>query len=773
MSELKLRSGLNWARAIRTVLPSSVEEPTGLGERSVVNFHLSGLTCASCGILVEHVVHRLPGVVESEVSYPTESLIVSFDPGLTTPTDICETVSRLGYSIQTEDSEGSIDDSTPDRSLIRRLAVALTLSLLLMMASVPIWSGYLPELPPSAHLLVSTLLWALTTPIVFWAGWPFLHGAWTSLRHRVATVDLLVSAATLAAYFYSVVEVIEYGPYLYFDACGFLIAFLLVGRLLEFGTRSRALAVTRGLSRLTVSEATVVRREREEQVPVKQLRPGDFVLVRPGGRIPVDGVISEGTSDVDESFLTGESLCVAKVAGDYVYAGTLSYTGRLIVRTTREADDTVLAQTLQLVRNAQAEGQVYRQLTERVLRLFVPGILVIGILTFCLWEWITPVGTSNAILRAVATLVIACPCALSVASPVASQCAVHLFGEQGVLLRSDEAIERGATINAVVFDKTGTLTQGRVRLLEFYPEDPALLRWAASAEAGSEHPFGKAVVEAAQARGLPLKSLSQFTVQPGDGITATVEGHEIAIRRYAGEWLPPELSQAAARKDADGQSLSILWMDGFARAVLFFSDTLRADARETVNRLLEAGVAVHMATGDRSGAARQTALDVGIQQWRSDLTPVQKSDYITALQREGLKVAYVGDGINDAAALLQSDLGIAMGSGTDIAIQAGHFVLTRTKLAAIPLLLTTCRETVTVTRQNLAWAIGYNLLALVAAVVGFASPAIAAAAMVVSSAFVLGNSLKLLGSRQFVYVRQFGVVIGSAILLFFLAWYGI
>lgn len=768
LSELKGLGGFDWTIARNA--PQGVNtDTTDAFEQADLAFHLTGLWCASCGVLVQHVLHRLPGVVDANVNYTAESLRVQFRPELTTSTQICEAVSSLGYGIQSVTSDDG-EALARDNSLIRRFAISVALSVLLMMCSVPIWNGYLPQLPPSLRILLSALLWTLTTPVVFWAGWPFLRGAWESVRHRIPTMDLLVSLASLAAYCYSAINVVDGGPYLYFDTCGFLVTFLLLGRILETGTRQRAIAVTRHLSGLTVREATVLCDGKERRLPVKQLYQGDSVVIRPGERVPVDGVVHDGRSDVDESFLTGEAAYVEKQAGDHVYAGTTNFTGKLVVSTERTVDDTVLAQTLRFVQDVQGQAHVYRRLTERVLRFFIPGVLVVSVLTFCLWVSITPVGTSGALLRAMAALVIACPCALSVAAPVATQCAVQVLGKDGVLLRSDEAIERCSRVNVVVFDKTGTLTHGRAKLTGIYPNNPHLLQLAASVEAASEHPFGRAVVEAARDANLPLHVASSFATHPGEGVTATVNGQHIRLCKHRGEALSAELDCEVA--ELCGHSLSVLWVDNCPRAVLAFSDTLRLDAAEAVKELEAAGMAVHMATGDRAGAAMQIADAAGIRTWKSGLTPVDKVAYIRTLQANGKKVAYVGDGVNDAAALIQADLGIAMKSGTDVAIQSGHLVLMRSQLTAIPITVSTCKQVVSIVRQNLIWAVAYNLGALIAAVAGFAQPAVAALAMVLSSAFVLGNALRILGSHPSVYARRFSYVVGSAALLFVLARYG-
>ncbi len=762
LADLKRQPRIDW---------STVGSPAGVppseraitGEVRTANFHVSGLWCPSCSVLVEHVVNRLPGVAKSEVRFTAESLQVQYNPRVTTSTEICDAVHRLGYNIQANSPNPAFHHT--ETGLMRRFVVSAALSVILMMISVPVWSGYLQQFPEGLNLLLSATLWGLTTPIVFWSAWPFIRGAWTSICHRVATMDLLITIASFAAYAYSVVMALQRGAYLYFDTCGFLITFLLLGRLLETGTRERALAATRHLSGLVVREATVLCEGKEACVPVEQLRPGDLVIVRPGGRVPVDGVVEEGTSDIDESFLTGESMYSEKHPGNPVYAGSTSYSGRVLIKTTREPSATILAQTLDLVREAQARGHAFSRVTDRVLRIFTPAVLVIAVATFCFWEWVVPVGIPDAALRAIATLVIACPCALSVAAPVASQCAVQALAQFGVLLRSDEAIERCAQIDTVVFDKTGTLTEGLVQLTDFHPNDPKLLQWAASLESASEHPLGRAVVSAARSRGLPTLAVSGFAATPGEGVTGTVDDHRLSIVRYTPGSLPTQLELAAQNLGAKGQSLSVLWVDGQPKAVLAFADAVRADARDAVRGLQSAGVAVHMATGDRAGAASQIASHAGIETWRCGLTPMEKSEYIQDLQSKGKKVAYVGDGVNDAAALIQSDVGIAMGSGTDVAVQAGHFVLMQSQLTTIPIVLDVCRRAENIIRQNLAWAILYNFVAVSAAIAGWAGPAVAAAAMMLSSLFVLGNALRLLGQRPITYSRTFGMVIGMAVLL--------
>lgn len=775
LAELKSRPGINWraAQECSSNFPEASQSFLREAEATALNFHLGGLWCASCGILIEQVVRRLPGVLGIHLNYTDATLEVALNGTATTASDVCQVVSSLGYEIQ-ENEVDSASSNRLDGALVQRFFFAAGVSLLVMMASVPIWSGYLSDFPRPLRIFWTLFLWVLTTPIVFWAGWPFLFGAWNSIRHRIPTMDLLISIASLAAYAYSVIALLNHGSYLYFDTSGFLVTFLLLGRLLEMSTQKRASAVTRLLADLTVKNAVVHRNEREQTISVNELVVGDVVIVRPGARIPVDGRVEEGQSAVDESFLTGESMSVDKTTGDPVYAGSTNHTGRLIVRTTHTVDKSILTQTLQSVRNIQANQGAYQRLINRLLRWFVPGVLLVSAATFSLWHWIKPIDLGSAILHTLATLVIACPCALSIAAPVASHGAIQTLGSKGILLRGDEAIERAAKISVVVFDKTGTLTSGQVQLTGFYPDDPTLLQFAASAELGSEHPLGRAVVKAAQARGLPFKAASNTVILPGKGIAAIVERHDIRVERGPlTEFIDPKMALEAARCEASGETFSVLYIDGRVRAILRFRDTIRSDALAAVTKLREAGIKVHFATGDHDGAARQVAKQLAIENWCCRMTPVQKAEYVASLRAHGQTVAYVGDGINDAAAMMQADLGIAMGSGTDVAIQAGHLVLTRSQLSELPNLFAICHRTLKIIRQNFIWAIGYNSVALLAALFGYASPAIAAAAMVFSSLFVLGNSLRIVGGVPIVIALRASLAMGLLGLLFVLAWFGI
>ena len=452
---LKSRPGVDWrfARSRSSATPTAV----GGADPQTVALHLEGIWCASCGVLVEQVLLRSPGVLGVHVHYADSSAEVAMDAELISVQKVCDTITALGYRA-TPEEHGSQDGSAIDRMLLRRFVLSAAVSVVLMMLSVPVWSGYLPALPQAIRLTLMVSLWTLTTPVVFWSGWPFLRGAWTSLRHRVATMDLLISIASLAAYAYSLYNLWHGGSYLYFDTCSLLITFLLLGRNLEAATRNRGLSVTRLLSRLVVKDAVVVRDGQELSVPVADVAMGEVVVVRPGQRIPVDGSVQAGESAVDESFLTGEALVADKRAGDVVYAGSINHNGRILVAATRLAQDTLLAQTMRYVKAAQGIGGTYRRLTDRVLRVFVPVVLMIGMLTFVVWMWMLPIGPAQALLRAIAALVIACPCALSVAAPVAVLGGTRVLAEHGVLLRSNDALERAAQISAIVFDKTGTLT---------------------------------------------------------------------------------------------------------------------------------------------------------------------------------------------------------------------------------------------------------------------------------------------------------------------------
>jgi Cu2+-exporting ATPase len=761
LAALRRGPGVGWQAAREASGPGPAPAEVG----RPVRLALDGLWCPSCAVLVEHVVGRRPGVLRARVDFATGTLEALVDPRVTGAPALAEAVARLGYRARAQDA--------PDRALpdaLRRLAVSAPLALAVMMGSVPVWSGQLPRLPAGVALALVATLWALATPVVFWGGAPFLRGAWASVRHGRPSMDALVAVGSLAAYGYSVASALTHGPHLYFDTAGMLVAFLLVGRALELGTRERAVGVMRLLGDLGAARAVRREGDREVEVPVEQLRPGDEVVVRPGQRIPADGVVLEGQSACDESALTGEPRPQDKGPGAPVYAGSLACDGRLVLRVTRVGEATVLGETVAAVRRAGAAGRLETQ-AERLVRGFVPGVLALAAVTLLATWRLGGLPLGAALWRAVAVLVIACPCALAVATPLAVLAAARRLGELGLLVRQGEALERAARVDTVVWDKTGTLTVGSPALLQAAPDDPGILALAAAVEAGSRHVLARAVVAAAEARGLEVAPVEAFAEQPGAGVEGRVGGRRVWVGRPRHP-LPEGLASLWDQAEAEGHTVLAVEVEGTPRGLLVLGDRVRPEAHQAVAALRSRGLTVWLVTGDGEGAARAVAEALGIAAWRARVLPADKAAFVEGLRRAGHGVAFVGDGINDAPALLAADLGIALASGADLAREAGHLTLVRADLAAVPEALALARRVRSLVRQNLAWALAYNLTALPAAVAGYASPLVAAAAMVGSSAFVLGNTLRLLGwSPRRLLLGGLGVALAGAGLAW-LAWAG-
>lgn len=769
---LRSRPGLKWdmlreqPRLIQTELSTAMEPKT-------IVLDLDGIWCASCSILVEEVVNRLPGVLGARVDFASSSAEVALDANTVTSTDVRDAVLRLGYGAKERDSSDAWESSA-DLRLLRRFSVSAILAIVIMMLSIPIWLGYFPLFPLAVRDTLAFGIWGLATPVIFWGGWPFLRGAWSSLRHRVPTMDLLVSIGSLAAYGYSVFSIFTGGRYLYFDTASNLTTFLLLSRNLEAGTRNRASGVIGLLSRFNVKNAHVLRPDGEGEVPVSQVQLYDMVIVRPGQKIPVDGRIISGESAVDESFLTGEALFVEKQTGQMVYAGTLNQSGRLVVEVTRSSEESVLAQTAQYVKMAQEGQGTWKRLADAVLRIFVPLVITISGLTFAYWQWVQHLGLSDSLLRAIAVLVVACPCALSVATPLAVLAGVQKLGEAGALLRSSDALERMAPIDTVVFDKTGTLTTSDVSLIRMLPPDPSLLQLAASAEFASEHPIARAIVRYAQQRNVEILPASQFKAEPGWGISCTVAGHEV---RLGASPDGIHLDEFGFDNDVsdwrnEGQTTAFITVDGIPKGVLLFRSEPRSESRRVIEELTNAGIRTVMTTGDNQFTAQRIAQAVGIQEYYARQKPLDKAALVENFQNNGHRVAFVGDGINDAPAILRADLGVAMGGGTDIALEAGHLILIHSKLEAFVESLHIGKKSTRIIKQNLTWALAYNVVALGVATAGYASPALAALAMVLSSAFTLGNSLRILNWSPIRYLV--GGIYATAFLgiLVLLAWFG-
>ncbi len=777
------------------------------GPRSLA-LDIEGMTCASCVNRIERYLRKVDGVVEANVNLATERASIVARPDVTTD-QLIAAVEAAGYEAKllvdgapTRAGTASLEEAEPhaahreaasepetsfqQRHLAdtrRRLIVAavFTTPLLLGLASMTI-ASFLPTFLTNPWLQL-----ALATPVQFYAGWPFYRGAWKVARHRATDMNTLIAFGTSAAYFYSLAAILFPGFFqaagvgtagqlpLYFDTAALIITLILLGRFLEARARSHTSDAIKKLIGLAPRTARVLRDGREADIPIEDVVRGDLVLVRPGEKIPVDGIVRDGRSAVDESMVTGESIPVTKESGEEVIGGTLNTTGSFRFEATRVGRDTVLAQIVRLVQEAQGSKAPIQRLADVVTSYFVPAVLGIAALTFAVWYLFGPEPAFNlALLNTVAVLIIACPCALGLATPTSIMVGTGKGAENGVLFRNAEALERLHSVRAIVLDKTGTLTEGKPRVTDVVRAEGAadeaqLLRLAASAEQGSEHPLGEAIVRFARdEQGLDLPDASVFEAISGQGIAAMVDGREVLIGRPA--FLtsrgvdPGQLIADADQLAASGKTPVFVAVDGRPAAVLAIADTLKAGSVEAVADLHRLGLQVAMLTGDNEVTARAIARQAGVDRVLADVRPDEKAAQVRKLQAEGKLVAMVGDGINDAPALAQADVGVAIGTGTDVAIESGSVTLMSGDLRALVTAISLSRATMRNIKQNLFWAFAYNV-ALIPLAAGLfypftgilLDPIFAAAAMALSSVTVVSNALRL---RRFQPPRVGAVPLG-------------
>jgi cation-transporting ATPase V len=697
---------------------------------------VSGMTCGSCVQRVEKTLLKQPGVLECRVNLATAEATVRLAEEAAPFEAMRAAVQARGYDIAIHrEGRGGDPARKEERDWLRRVWVAWPLGLAVMLLST---------FAMDANWARVTAF-VLATPVQFWAGWPFLKGAAHRARSLSADMDTLIALGTLTAYVYSVWALFA-GDDTYFDTAALIIAFLLLGKYLESRARGRASQAIKRLLELGAKEAHVVRGGREFLMLVDQVKVGDLVRVRPGEKMPTDGVVEEGASTVDESMLTGESVPVEKAVGDEVTGATLNVDGTLLVRTTRVGSDTALAQIVKLVSEAQSNKAPIQRLADRIAGVFVP--IVIGIAAVTAVGWLIATGNvREAIVPAVAVLIIACPCAMGLATPAAIMVGTGKGAQLGVLIRGGEVLERSRRIDIVVFDKTGTLTEGRMRLVDVVGEDGALAR-AAVAESSSEHPIARAVVEGAAERGVAAFEATDFRSVAGFGVRARVDGEEVLVgrRRFLekdGCEVPAWLADEATRLETEGNTVFWVGWGGKARAALAVADTLKPNAAETMRALHAMGVEVVMITGDNRATAEAIAKEAGIDRVRAEVLPAEKVDEVRRLQAEGKVVAMVGDGINDGPALAQADLGIAIGTGTDVAIEASDLTLMSGDLKGVVTAIRLSRRTFRTIVQNLFWAFGYNVVLIPLAAAGLLNPILAGAAMAFSSVSVVSNSLRL------------------------------
>lgn len=729
-------------------LAAAVERAGYAVPRYSIRLDIAGMTCASCVNRVEKALQRLPGVLSATVNLATERAEVTVARGVVDADALVKAVTAAGYGAVpvTEAQPGPA--RRPNRDWWP-VAVSAALSLPLVLPMVGDVFGRHWMLPSWLQLL-------LATPVQFWLGARFYRAGWKALRAGTGNMDLLVALGTTAAYGLSVYQLLTTRPevvrHLYFESAAVVITLVLLGKWLEARAKHQTTEAIRALNALRPERARVRRDGAEAEVPVESVAAGDVVIVRPGERIAVDGVVLEGASHADESLITGESLPVAKHVGDRVTGGAVNGEGLLAVRATAVGAESTLARIVRLVESAQAKKAPIQRLVDKVAAVFVPVVVVVATVTLLAWG----IGAGDwqaALLNAVAVLVIACPCALGLATPAAIMAGTGVAAKHGILIKDAEALEVAHAVGTVAFDKTGTLTEGRPELVRAEPagiDRVTLLALAASLQAGSEHPLGKAVVRAADAEGIGRKAVQDVRAIPGQGIAGRVDGRDLWLgsARMMHELGadPGDLAQAGARLEAEGRSVS--WLAETSPAphvlgLLAFGDAPKATAREAVATLRARGVRTVMLTGDNRGSALAAAQALGIDEVRAEVLPQDKASVVSALRSNGAKVAMVGDGINDAPALAAADVGIAMSSGTDVAMHAAGITLMRSDPRLVADAIAISRRTYAKIRQNLFWAFVYNVIGIPLAAFGLLSPVIAGAAMAFSSVSVVTNALLL------------------------------
>jgi Cu+-exporting ATPase len=749
--------------AAQTDVNELEEKISSLGYGTVketVELKLTGMTCAACANRIEKGLNKLPGVSKATVNFALETAHVEYSPSEVQTKDMIQKVEKIGYKAQIKDAAGADSDHRQKeiQKQTRKFVFSALLSLPLLWAMVSHFSFtsfiWLPEIFMNPWFQL-----VLATPVQFIIGGHFYVGAYKALRNKSANMDVLVALGTSAAYFYSLyltLNSVGQGGHhqveLYYETSAVLITLIILGKLFEARAKGRSSEAIKKLMGLQAKTALVVRDGQEVQVPMEEVVTGDVLIIKPGEKIPVDGEVVEGTSAVDESMLTGESIPIEKRIGDAVIGATINKNGRLMVKATKVGKDTALAQIIKVVEEAQGSKAPIQRVADQISGVFVPIVVGIALVTFLIWYFaVAPGEFANALEKAIAVLVIACPCALGLATPTSIMAGSGRAAEWGVLFKGGEHLESTHQINSVVLDKTGTITNGKPVLTDVLVsadmDETRFLAWVGAAEKNSEHPLAEAIVESVKEKGITMTDTEEFEAIPGYGIRAVIEKKELLVgtRKLMAKYhIDVDAVEAVmAELEESGKTAMLVAIDGQYAGLVAVADTVKDTSLEAIHRLKSLGLEVIMITGDNARTAGAIGQEVGVDRVLAEVLPEGKADEVKKLQAEGKKVAMVGDGINDAPALATADIGMAIGTGTDVAMEASDVTLMRGDLTSIADAIFMSRKTMRNIKQNLFWALAYNVIGIPIAALGFLAPWLAGAAMALSSVSVVFNALRL------------------------------
>lgn len=727
-------------------------EKLGYGvEMEKVEFDITGMTCAACSNRIEKVLNKQEGVKTATVNLTTENAVIEYNPSMLTDRDLIARVEKLGYGAKPKQS--AEDRGNAKDKQLKRLKMKLIISALLSLPLLVTMLDHLFGIQIPALLMNPWFQLALATPVQFIIGWQFYDGAYKNLRNGSANMDVLVAMGTSAAYFYSVYEMTKwmgdssYHPHLYFETSALIITLILFGKYLEHRAKSRTTTAISKLLDMQAKQARVVRDGDEMMIPVEDVIVGDRIVVKPGEKIPVDGTVVKGRTAIDESMITGESIPIEKEAESAVVGSTLNVNGTIEFEATRVGKDTALASIIKVVEEAQGQKAPIQRMADIISGYFVPIVVGIAIITFLAWYFLVQPGNIEpALVASIAVLVIACPCALGLATPTSIMVGTGKGAESGILFKGGEHLEKTHSLDVVIMDKTGTITKGKPEVTDF-TGDAETLKLLATAERGSEHPLAEAIVAYAAEQDIELGEVDDFEAIPGHGIEAVIEGRKVLVgtRKLMTDNNMDEetISSEMEQYEYDGKTAMIVAVDGEIKGIVAVMDTVKESAAEAIASLKDEGLEVIMLTGDNTRTAQAIARSVGIDNVIAEVLPEEKADKVKSVQQEGKIVAMVGDGVNDAPALATADIGIAIGTGTEVAIEAADITILGGELTLIPKAIRLSHKTIRNIKQNLFWAFAYNSAGIPIAALGLLAPWVAGAAMAFSSVSVVTNSLRL------------------------------